>query len=317
MPDWIPQEILQNELIERLLVALAIVVVIAIVVAVIKRLIGRYVEDPERHFRASKLVGRIGGIIAAVFVIGALFDSTRDLLTVLTVVGAGLAIAMREALLSFFGWVYIAFRSPYTHGDRVEINGIHGDVVDIRLMHTILMEIRGWVDADQSTGRLVQIPNSHIFLHGAYNYTRGFHFIWNELSITVTFRSDWEAAREIMLSLAEESAAIVEQQARSEIQKMSREFLIYYNILTPFVYVRIVQNGVQLTLRYLCETRKRRGTEHALTISMLAAFEEQGGIELAYPATMATIHDTPQFGPMPDGFAGTSKPATPPRKTET
>jgi small-conductance mechanosensitive channel len=157
------------------------------------------------------------------------------------------------------------------------------------------MEIRGWVDADQSTGRLVHFPNAWIFQFAIFNYSRSFNFIWNEFPVTLTFSSDWRAAREIMLGFAEESAAIVEQQARKEIHHLSREFLVHYSILTPFVYVRIMENGIQLTLRYLCEVRKRRGSEHALAVSILDAFMEHGGIEFAYPALHITARPSGQF----------------------
>ena len=294
-----------GELLPRLLMALAIVVIAFILVQILRRLVRRYVEDPERQFRATKLIARIGGLLATILVVGALFDSTGDLLTVLTIVGAGLAIAMREPLMSLFAWSYIAIRAPFRPGDRIEVNGIHGDVIDVRLLYTIMMEIRGWVDADQSTGRLVRIPNKDIFLHSVYNYTQAFHFIWNEIPLTVTFRSDWQAAHDIMLALASESAAIIEQQVREEIKNMAQEYLIFYKILTPFVYVRIADNGVRLTLRYLCEARKRRGTEHALTMGMLEHFKEHGGIELAYPALGVTRYETPQFGPLPDTSGNT------------
>ena len=288
-----------GELLQRLLMALAIIVATVVGVQVLKRLVHRYVEDPERQFRATRLIGRIGGILALVLVLGVVFDSTAELLTVLTIVGAGLAIAMRETLMSLFGWSYIVFRTPFRAGDRIEVNGIRGDVIDIRLVHTILMEIGSWVDADQSTGRIVHVPNSAIFLHGVYNYTAAFHFIWNEIPLTVTFRSDWQAAHDIMLALASASAAAAEEEVRQEIKEMAQEYLIFYTILTPFVYVRIVENGVRLTLRYLCEARKRRGTEHALTIGILQQFKEHGGIELAYPALGVTRQEGPQFGPIP------------------
>lgn len=301
-----------GELLERLLVALAIIVGTVVVVQVFKRLVHRYVEDPERQFKATRLIGRIGGLLALVLVLGVVFDSTAELLTVLTIVGAGLAIAMRETLMSLFGWSYIVFRTPFRAGDRIEVNGIQGDVIDIRLIHTILMEIGRWVDADQSTGRIVHVPNSAIFLHGVYNYTAAFHFIWNEMPVTVTFRSDWQAAHDIMLALANESAARAEEAVRQEIKEMAQEYLIFYQILTPFVYVRLVDNGIRLTLRYLCEARKRRGTEHALTISMLQRFKDHGGIELAYPALGITRHEGPQFGPMP-GLAPSKKTDQTPR----
>lgn len=306
MPDWV-----DIELLERLLAALAVVLVILLLVRLTKRLATRYIDDPERLFRFSKFVGRTGGILAVILVVIVLSINRGDLITLLTVAGAGLAIAMREMLLSVAAWVYIAFRSPYRHGDRIESNGIVGDVVDVRVLHTIVMEIGGWVDADQSTGRLVNIPNSYVFLHGVFNYTRGFHFIWNEIVVTLTFRSNWEDAAEIMRSLAQESADIIEQQARNEIKQMAREFLIYYTVLTPFVYVRIVPNGIRLSLRYLCEVRKRRGTEHALTMGILQAFLAHGDIEFAYPMVGVATYDSPQFGPLAptkgmDGTPGAS-----------
>ena len=63
---------------------------------------------------------------------------------------------------------------------------------------------------------------------------------------------------------------------------MSREYLVYYKVLTPFVYVRATQNGIRLSLRHLTEVRKRRNTEHMLTMRILEAFREHGDIELSY-----------------------------------
>jgi len=228
-----------------------------------------------------------------------------DLVTILTVIGAGLAIAMREVLLNLAGWFYITLIGTYKQGDRIEVNGVHGDVIDIRLMRTSVMEIRGWVDADQSTGRITHLPNGWVLMHATFNYNRGFRFIWNELPLTVTFGSDWEAARDIMLDLAAESADLVEQQAAEEIRQMSREFLVHYSILTPFVYVRVVENGVRLTLRYLCDVRKRRGTEHALTVSILSAFKDAGCVEFAYPALRLSKADAGQFEPPSGSFPAT------------
>ncbi len=264
-----------------------------------QRLVPRYVDEPARRYRASKLIGRLAALATVLVVVALWSAGLNDFVTLLTVIGAGLVIAMREVLLSFWGWVNLVLRAPYRQGERVEVGGVRGDVIDIRLLHSTFMEIGGWVDADQSTGRLVHVPNSWVYLYPVYNYTRGFKFIWNEISVTVTFRSDWQAAREIMLSLAQVSADIVEKQAKDEIRRMSREYLVHFSILTPFVYARLSENGVRLTLRYLCEARKRRGTEHALTISILDAFKEHGGIEPAYHNIGVTPLDSPQFGPPP------------------
>ncbi len=288
----------QSEFVQRLLLAVGASIVIVVVVRLGQRLAKRYATDPSRIYYSSRLIGRLGGIAIILILVTVLSPRLGDLVTVLTVIGAGLAIAMREVLLNVAGWFYISLASPYRTGDRIEINGKQGDVIDIRVMRTTVMEIRGWVDADQSTGRLAHIPNGWTLSFTTYNFTRGFNFIWNELPITISFRSDWKAAGDIMQSFAEESTKLVAHQAADEIRQMSREFLIHYSILTPFVYVRIVDNGVRLTLRYLCDVRKRRGTEHALTVSILDAFREQGGIELAYPMVGVSQMQGPQYGPI-------------------
>ena len=94
-------------------------------------------------------------------------------------VSAGLALALQEVVLSIAGWFLILARRPFEAGDRIEINGVKGDVIDIRLLQTSLLEIGNWVDADQSTGRIVNVPNSYVFKHAHFNYSRGFEFIWN------------------------------------------------------------------------------------------------------------------------------------------
>lgn len=301
--DWS----LNNELMARLLLAVGFIILIVILVQVSRHLANRYIDEPERRYRVRKLIGRIGGVVAILLTLGALFQNASDFITVLTVVGAGLAIAMRETLLSIAGWFYIAFRTPYKHGDRVQIGDIRGDVIDIRLLHTTLMEIGGWVEAEQSTGRIVHIPNAQVYQEAVFNYTRGFQFIWNELVFTVTFQSDWRAALEILRTLANESAAVMEQQAKQEIQQVSREYLIHYSILTPFVYVQVTQNGVQLTLRYLCEARKRRGTAHAITTTFLDQVREKGGIAFATQMVGVTTIEAPPPDPLPDPSAAAAR----------
>lgn len=291
--------LLQNELFVEIAWTAAIILVVMIIVRLSHRISAKYFDNPERIYRSTKSVRRTAVFIAVVAIAMVWSPGFGDLLTLLTVIGAGMAIALREVLLSIVGWSRITFMNSYKEGDRVEINGIAGDVIDIRMLRTSLMEIRGWVDADQSTGRIVHFPNAWIFMYALYNYTRSFKFIWNEIPITVTFRSDWRAARDIMMKYAEESAAIVEKQAREEIQQISREFLIHYSILTPFVYVRIVPDGVQLTLRYLCEARKRRGSEHALNLLILDDFRVHPEIELAHRTLSMRPPDSRQFQDFP------------------
>ena len=291
---------LEDPTFQRVLISLAAIIVALILARIGQVLIARYTDEAVKRYQWNRGWRRFLAFIVLMFLLGLWVSQLRAILAIITLFGAGLAIAMRETVLSLIGWGYLLGRAPYRRGDRIEIKGIKGDVLDVRMLHTVLMEIDNWVDGEQSTGRIVHIPNFWVFQQGVMNYTEGFRFIWNEISVTLTFRSDWQAAREIMLKFASESAHIVEQQVTRELKRMAHEYLVHFSILTPFVYVRIVDNGIKLTLRYLCEARKRRGTEHALTISILQAFAEQENIELAYRAHHIARLEGPQFGFRPE-----------------
>jgi len=55
--------------------------------------------------------------------------------------------------------------------------------------------LRLGVVADQSTGRIVHIPNQLIFTEPVANYDKGFKYIWNEVPVLVTYESNWRKAK--------------------------------------------------------------------------------------------------------------------------
>ena len=59
--------------------------------------------------------------------------------------------------------------------------------------------------------------------------------------------------------------------------------MISYTKLTPPVYTTVRDSGILLTLRYLCEPRRRRGSEQVLWEGILREFAKNDEISLAYP----------------------------------
>ena len=90
------------------------------------------------------------------------------------------------------GWLFIVGKRPFTVGDRIEVDGSAGDVIDVSLFQFTMLEIGNWVDADQSTGRIIHVPNRFAFNKSLANFTQSFGFIWNEANVLITFESDWE-----------------------------------------------------------------------------------------------------------------------------
>jgi small-conductance mechanosensitive channel len=210
------------------------------------------------------------------------FVGIQALVTFFGLLSAGLAIALKDPVLNLAGWVFIVWRRPFEVGDRIEIAGNKGDVIDIRLQQFTLNEIGNWVAADQSSGRIIHVPNGSVFTAPVANYDRGFRYIWNELAVLVTFESDWPLAKEILTRIAFKHAEHLTAQAEQDLLSASRQYLINYTKLTPIVYTKVVDSGVQLTIRYLIEPRKRRGTEHAIWEDILTEFESTPDVELGY-----------------------------------
>ncbi len=189
------------------------------------------------------------------------------------------------------GWGLILTRKPFQVGDRIEVDGLKGDVVDIRLFRFSLMEIGGWVDAEQSTGRLVHVPNGVVFNAPLANYTEGFAFIWDEIPVLVTFESNWKLAEKLIQTVLANEAPDVESAAGTRIRETARTYSIRVGTLTPTVYVSVKDSGVLLTARYLVETRTRRGRADRIWRGILDAFETEPTVHLAYPTIRTHLID--------------------------
>ena len=212
-------------------------------------------------------------------------EGVANLMTYMGLVSAGVAVALKHPIENIAGWWFILWKRPFEVGDRIQIGDQRGDVIDQRIMMFSLMEIGNWVDADQSTGRVIHIPNGEVFRKTIANYHHGFRFIWNEIPVLITFESDWRLADKILSKIVKKHSLSVSEKAAEEMERAAQKFLIFYQKLTPIVYTSVKDSGVQLTIRYLCDPKNRRSSEHKLWRHILAEFESAEGIELAYPTT--------------------------------
>ena len=282
MADWLQAHGLSPELENKLLVTAITVGVLWALNRIVLGIAYRNVTDPWSRYRWRKAVTYVTLTLGIVLVGRAWFIGMQTLATFFGLLSAGLAIALKDPVANLAAWAFMVWARPFEVGDRVQIGDHAGDVIDMRLFQFTLNEIGNWVDADQSTGRIIHIPNGKIFTDPLANYDRGFKYIWNEVKVVVTFESDWKKAKEILLRIAVKHAEHLTAQAEEDLLTASRRYLINYRKLTPIVYTRAVDHGVQLTIRYLIEPRKRRGTEHAIWEEILTEFATQPDVDLAY-----------------------------------
>jgi small-conductance mechanosensitive channel len=243
-------------------------------------------------FRARKTATYVATAVFVVIISWLWLPFFDDLGTFLGLLSAGLAIALADVFLDIAGWFFIVFRRPFKVGDRIEIDGTAGDVIDVRVLRFTVLEIRNWVDADQSTGRIVHIPNGSLFKHPTANFTEGFFHIWHEIPVIVTFESDWKLAESfIMESMAPVALSETELRKHERVVSAARDYLIQFKELKPIVYVSTTESGVLLTGRLLVEARARRNVEDGIWRSLLDKINDEPTVALAYPTERRVISD--------------------------
>lgn len=290
----------------NLLNTLLVLILYLLFTRLLKRALLRSIEDVGRRYRLTKTVSYAAGLLASLAIAKIWLAGAVNLSTYLGILSAGLAIALRDPITNIAGWLFIVSRQPFKVGDRIELGGDMGDVVDIRMFSFAMMEVGKNVGAEQSTGRMIHVPNGRIFNMPCTNATEGFGYVWNEIPVTVTFESDWERAHEILTDVVGRQAIDVEQ-AKRQVEKMGGEYSVYYTYLTPIVWLEVVDIGVMLTMRYLSLVRRRRATADRIWREVLKAFAAEPTIDFAYPTQRFynnKLEGKPGAGGPPAGPAG-------------
>ncbi len=254
------------------------------------RLVHRRVDDQDQIYAYRKGSEYLFLILALMVIISIWIDGFSNMGTYLGLLSAGIAIALQDPLSNFVGWIFILMRRPFEVGHRIEIGDVAGDVIDLQLFKFSLIEIGNWVDADQSTGRVVHVPNRMVFSHPVANYSSGVSQIWNEIPITLTFESDWQLAKNMLKEITARHSLQPTPEEEVVIRRAAKRNNVRYPNLSPVVYTKVSESGVVLTLRYLCRPRQRRNSEESIWEDVLLLFAEQKEIDFAYPTQRVFYH---------------------------
>lgn len=250
----------------------------------------RFHESTRALYNWRKAVDYTAFILGMILIGRIWLAGIQSMLTYLGILSAGLAIALQDMISNLAGWVFIVTRRPFAVGDRLEVGEFSGDVIDIRLFEFSMLEVGGRIDAEQSTGRILHVPNGRVFTDILANYSQGLPFIWNEIPILVTYESDWEKAKAILIEVINTYAPQVDRHQLKQRQVKGMRFVISYTNIAPAVYTQIASSGVLLTLRYLVQPRQRRDSEQVIHEAILRAFQLHGDIDFAYETQREYIH---------------------------
>lgn len=267
----------------------------AFVLAWIVHLLGdRIIEhrqmDARERYRERSILSTVLFVLVAVAIVVLWARLLERRGTFLGLLGAGLAIALREPLLSIAGRIAIFVGKMYAVGDRIEINKLTGDVIDVGFFYTRMMELGNWIGGDQASGRTVQFANAGIFGTPVFNYTQSFAYIWDEITMPITYHSNIKAMTEILLDVGGSYTRDFLQGAQAQLEEMKRYFLVGNVELKPQVYMAITSNWVELKMRYVVEPKKRRQAQTYLYAHVFDRIQGRDDISIASETMDLTVH---------------------------
>jgi small-conductance mechanosensitive channel len=279
---WLIYYLQRNTVFARAALTMAVLAIIYFVFNFIlnERIINK-IEISERRYYLSK-ASWVGYVLVIIITISIIWvENIQGLLFGFGLVAAAFTISLQDVARNFAGGTTIFWSGLYRVGDRIEINSKKGDVIDIGILYTTVMENNEWVSGDQPTGRISVIPNSFILNNVLDNYTKGFSFLWDEITVPITYDSDWRAARSLILDIIRAETELVKDLADEEIMHLQRRYYISRRSIEADLFMKFTDNWIELTARYVVYARQRRTVKSKLSQRILEGIESSENIKVA------------------------------------
>ena len=241
-----------------------------------KRAIRKKIEG-RKEYVINQAVQIILNILEVVFLLVIWNEYIQSLMTLISVTSAAMTIALRELILNFFCGIYIKMKKPFQVEDRIEVKGIKGDVMNISSLNFEVLEISTKEEHGQSTGVIVTFPNSIVFSEPVRNLNKGFKYIWDELTVKVPMDCDLVKNKQELYKIVNNIEIIknIPKKMKAQINDINTTNRVYFNKYDPTIYTKIVDNHIELTIRYLMHPKKGRFVESVIWNKILEGYKDK------------------------------------------
>src|SRR5947199_1315435 len=251
----------QRGVIHRALSGIAVIVAILLTGIFfdswLKRILNKVRLDSRQADTLHAIISTGLQILALGLILLVIFGPPSQLGTILGLAGAGLTVALKDFIVSFFCWFVLMGRNGIRLGDWVEINGVTGEVVELGMFHTVLLETGNWTDSGHPTGRRVTFTNSFAIEGHYFNFSTSGQWLWDELTLALASSQNpypiVEAIQKTVLEATRESAG----QAEKEWQHAAHSRDMSALSAAPAVNVKPVSGGVEIAVRYITRANER------------------------------------------------------------
>jgi small-conductance mechanosensitive channel len=266
-----------------------------LVILLLALLIDRYIEhllrtvsSDRRRTQTMCMVVRVSlQIMAVLFALLVIFGMPNNLGTFLGLAGAGLTVALKDFIISFFGWFVLLGKDGIGIGDLVEINGVTGEVVELGMFHSVLLETGNWTESGHLTGRRVTFTNSFAIEGHYFNFSTSGQWLWDQVNIVVPAGRDPYPIVDALQRHVEAATADSAEKAEREWKGTPRSRRFSAVAAAPAINIKPVIGGTEVTVRFLTHVRQRSELRSDL-----------------YHTAVDLLGEKPVAGPQHAGIAG-------------
>ena len=236
----------------------------------------KWINRSKTRFMFHQGVNIIMNIFCVVIIFLIWYPYLKNIMTVISFISAGITIAIRDIILNLFAGLYIKTKKPFKLEDRISIDGVTGDVILINNLSFKILEVSDKPNGEQSSGLIINIPNSYIFSKTLKNYNLAFKYVWDEVNIRLKIDADLEKNKKEIMEIitSNETVKEIPKKMKKELKQATVDYRIYYNHLDPIIYTKVVDNHIELSLRFLTHPKKTRIIEDDLWINILKKYKE-------------------------------------------
>lgn len=273
--------------------ALSLLAIYVVIKVIFEQIIATRIREPKTRYSMKRIVSMVSVLTFIAVAIAIWVDNLQALLVSYGILAAGAAVALQDVFRNFAGGLLIYLTGTYHIGDRIEVNSKIGDVIDIGIFYTTLLETNEWVKDDQATGRLSIIPNSFVLSGVVNNYTKDHPYIWDEISIPITYDSDWKEALKIIETVIAVETRDTTVKSEESISKLSGKYYLPQKATEPTVFAVLTDNWIEVNIRYITEVRQRRIIKDRIYRGLLSELGQAKNVKIASESIDINVKDFP------------------------
>jgi small-conductance mechanosensitive channel len=294
---FIQRENPNTYLIKSFYTALSIFIIYAVIKVVFEEAIAKRIKEEKTRYSMRRISLMISILVFIAVGIAIWVDNLQALLVSYGILAAGAAVALQDVFKNLAGGIIIFITGTYRIGDRIEVNEKIGDVIDIGIFYTTLLETNEWVKGDQATGRLSIIPNNLVLSGIVNNYTKDHPYIWDEISIPITYNSNWKEALKIIESVVTVETKENAEKSEKSISKLTDKYYLPKRSTETTIFTMLTDNWITFNIRYIAEVRQRRIIKDRLNRRLLSELEKSENIKIASESLDINIKEMPENMP--------------------